>query len=60
LIPLVQKWAVELPPALGLVATIAFGLLLGLPGVLLATPLMVAVMILVRKLYVEDYLEQAG
>ena len=60
LIPLVQKWAVELPPALGLVATIAFGILFGLPGVLLATPLMVVVMILVRKLYVDGYLEQTG
>lgn len=59
LLPLVQKWAVELPPALALVATVAFAIVFGLPGALLATPLLVVVMILVRKLYVEDYLEQA-
>ena len=58
LIPLVQKWAVELPPALALAATVAFAMVFGIPGALLATPLMVVVMILVRKLYVEDYLEQ--
>lgn len=58
LIPLIQKWAVELPPALALIATLAFAIVFGLPGALLATPLLVVVMILVRKLYVEDYLEQ--
>lgn len=58
LVPLVQKWAVELPPALGIAATIAFGILFGLVGALFATPLVVVAMILVRKLYIEDYLER--
>lgn len=48
--PLVQKWAVELPPVLGLVAAIVFGVLFGLMGVFLAAPLMVVAMILVQKL----------
>jgi predicted PurR-regulated permease PerM len=36
---------------------VIFGLLFGLPGVVLATPLMVVVMVLVQKLYVEGALE---
>jgi predicted PurR-regulated permease PerM len=36
--PLVQQHTVVLPPALVMLAVVAFGLLFGLPGVLLATP----------------------
>lgn len=57
LMPLVQRWAVELPPVLGITAAVIFGLLFGLPGVVLASPLMVVAMVLVRKLYVEGVLE---
>lgn len=57
LMPWVQRWAVELPPVLGITAAVIFGLLFGLPGVILATPLMVVVMVLVQKLYVESLLE---
>jgi len=57
LMPFVQRWAVELPPVLGIIAAVIFGLLFGLPGVILATPLMVVVMVLVQKLYVEGALE---
>lgn len=59
LMPFVQRWAVELPPVLGLVAALVFGLLFGLPGVLFATPLMVVAMVLVQRLYVEAVLEAA-
>lgn len=55
--PLVQRWAVQLPPALGVVAVVLAATLFGLPGILLATPLMVVVMVLVQKLYVEGALE---
>ena len=57
LMPFVQRWAVELPPVLGITAAVIFGLLFGLPGIVLATPLMVVVMVLVQKLYVEGVLE---
>lgn len=57
LMPWVQRWAVELPPVLGITAAVIFGLLFGLPGVILATPLMVVAMVLVQKLYVEGLLE---
>lgn len=60
LMPLVQRWAVQLPPVLGIVASVLFGLLFGIIGVLFATPLMVVTMILVRELYVRRFLEQAS
>lgn len=52
-IPLAQKWAVSMPPALALVAIVGFGVLFGLPGVLFALPLTVVAMVLVQKLYVD-------
>lgn len=54
--PLVMKEAVSLPPVLTLTATLVGGVLFGLAGILLATPLTVAIMVLVQKLYVEDVL----
>lgn len=59
LMPFVQRWAVELPPVLGITAAIIFALLFGLAGVIFATPLMVVVMVLVQKLYVEGILESS-
>ena len=58
LMPLVQKWAVSLPPALTILGVVVFGLLFGPLGVLFATPLMVVVMVLVQTLYVDAALEQ--
>jgi len=60
LMPFVQRWAVELPPVLGITAAVIFGLLLGLAGVIFATPLMVVVMVLVQKLYVDGVLESSS
>lgn len=57
LMPLVQRWAVKLPPVLGITAAVIFGILFGIVGVLFATPLMVVVMVLVQKLYIEAFLE---
>jgi predicted PurR-regulated permease PerM len=57
LTPLIQRWAVELPPVVALLSIVAGGLLFGVLGVLFATPLAVVVMTLVQHLYVEDTLE---
>lgn len=57
--PIIQRRAVSLPPALGLISVIFFGLLFGMLGILFATPLMVVIMILVQKLYVEYGLENS-
>jgi predicted PurR-regulated permease PerM len=55
-IPLAQKWAVKLPPVLGLLAIVAFGLVFGLIGVLFAMPLAVVAVVLVERLWVEPRL----
>lgn len=58
LLPLVQRWAVALPPVLGLVAALVFGVLFGPVGVVFATPLMVVAMIAVRVIYLEGVLHR--
>ncbi len=58
LVPLIQRWAVHLPPVMAVGAVIVFGGLFGLPGVVFGTPLMVIAMVLVRELYIEQTLEQ--
>ena len=54
--PLVQRQAVELPPAVTVFAVVAFGLLFGWVGVLFATPLAVVVFVVTKKLWVRDTL----
>lgn len=51
--PIAQRWAVSLPPALGLVGLMALGGLFGLPGLLFAAPLTVVLMTLVEHLYLD-------
>ena len=55
--PLVQQQAVNLPPALTIAAQLFMGVLLGVWGVVLATPLVAASIILIDKLYVEEEAE---
>ncbi len=57
IMPLAQRWAVELPPALSLAAVVAFGLLFGFLGLLFGSPLAVVALILVQQLYVRHGLE---
>jgi predicted PurR-regulated permease PerM len=57
--PMIQKQAVDVPPALLLFAVFAFGLLFGFLGVLLAAPLTVVVFVAVRRLYVQTILGKA-
>ena len=56
--PLIQRRAVFIPPVLLITAQILLGVLFGLLGVLLATPLTVIVIVLVQCLYVEDVLHE--
>ncbi len=58
--PLVQERTVALPPALTIVAQLLFGVLAGGLGVLLATPLTAATVVLVRRLYLEDVLGETS
>lgn len=55
--PLLQRWAVSLSPVVNLLAIVAFGIIFGLWGAVLATPLAVALSVLIRLAYVEDMLE---
>jgi predicted PurR-regulated permease PerM len=56
LLPLIQRRAVHLPPALTLIAQVLLGELLGLMGLLVAAPLTVVSVVLVKMFYVEDTL----
>ncbi len=55
-LPLVQRKAVHLSPALTLVTQILLGELMGLLGLFVAAPLTVAGVVLLKMLYVEDTL----
>ena len=55
--PLIQQRVVALPPATVIVMQLAFGTMLGLLGLLFATPLAVVAMVLIRTLWIEDRLE---
>ena len=57
IIPLLQRWAVEMPPVVGLLAVLAAGILLGPGGIIFAAPIAVVTIELVKHLYVEDTLE---
>ena len=56
LTPLIQRRMVSLPPALSLAAQVLAGVMLGALGLLLAAPLAVVTMVLVRRFYLEDVL----
>lgn len=56
LMPIIQRRIVSIAPAVILTCQVAFGLLFGFLGVALAAPLAVALMVLVRMIYVEDVL----
>jgi len=56
--PLLQQRTAHLPPVLTMFAVLGFGVLFGPLGVLLATPLAVACLVLVQKLWVREVLHE--
>ena len=56
LTPLVQRWAVSIPPALLLFALAGLGTLFGLAGIILAAPLTVVICTVVTLLWTRDAL----
>ncbi len=56
LTPLMQRRQVELPPVVTIAALVAMGMLTGMLGLILATPLAAVIMVLIRDFYVEDIL----
>jgi predicted PurR-regulated permease PerM len=57
--PLLEQEGSGLPPVLTLAAQLLLGVLFGVAGVVLATPLAAVVYVVVRRLYVERWLEGA-
>jgi predicted PurR-regulated permease PerM len=56
--PLLQNRMVDLPPAVTIFGILAAGTLFGVAGVLLATPLTIVVLVLVRRLYLNEDKEE--
>ena len=54
--PMIQKHAVDVPPAVLLFAVIAAGLVFGFLGVLLSAPLTVVIYVMVQRIYVRTLL----
>lgn len=54
--PLIQRRAVEIPPAWTLAAIVLFGALFGVMGIALAMPMVAIGRIAIIRFYVEDYL----
>ena len=59
LVPLVQKRAAHLPPALTLSAQAILSVIVGIAGLALATPITAAALVLTRMIYVEGVLDGA-
>lgn len=60
LTPLIQRWAIRIPPALLLSVQIIFGLIVGIVGLAFAAPLTAVVLVLIEDLYVEDVLAESA
>lgn len=56
--PMIQKHAVNVPPAVLLFSVVAAGLLFGFMGVLLSAPLTVVIFVLVQRIYVSTLLKK--
>lgn len=56
--PLIQQEKVALPPALVIAVQLLFGVLYGILGLALATPIAAALMTIISLVYVTDYLER--
>lgn len=54
--PLIQQEAVTVPPALLIVFQLVMGVVAGVWGMIVATPLLVLIMLLTQSVYVRDYL----
>ncbi len=54
--PLIQRQAVDTPPAWTLVAIVILGALFGVMGIALAMPLVAVGRVAIIRFYVEDYL----
>lgn len=56
LTPLIQRHMVYIPPAIAILSVVAFGLIFGIAGIILAAPLAVIAMVFIGMFYVQDVL----
>lgn len=54
--PMIQKQAVDVPPAVLLFSVLACGMIFGFLGVLLSAPLTVVLYVLIQRIYVQTML----
>ncbi len=57
--PLIQREVISFPMALILIAQVVLGLFTGYLGLILATPVVAILLLLVKKIYIQNYLEKA-
>jgi predicted PurR-regulated permease PerM len=58
--PLVQRQGAKLPPVVTIGSQVLMGSVTGILGLTVATPLALAVMVLIKELYIKDTLGQAS
>ena len=58
--PFVQSRTVELPPALTILSMAVMAALFGALGLMVATPLVAAMLVIVREAYIRDVLGDPG
>ncbi|QMU27100.1 AI-2E family transporter [Adhaeribacter radiodurans] len=58
LTPMLDKKLVSMPPALLLFGQVLLGILVGITGILLASPIIAVLLVLIKELYIKDYLEK--
>jgi predicted PurR-regulated permease PerM len=58
LVPIIYKKTVAISPVITLASLVLFGILAGPIGIILATPLVAVLQIVIRELYIKDYLER--
>jgi predicted PurR-regulated permease PerM len=58
LVPIIFKRTVSISPVITLASLVLFGILAGPLGIILATPLVAAIQLLLKELYIKDYLEK--
>jgi len=56
--PYIQKQAIAMPPALIMISQVVLSILFGFLGLLVATPLTAAAIVVIGELYVKDVLEE--
>ncbi|QMW01563.1 AI-2E family transporter [Spirosoma foliorum] len=60
LTPLLDKKFVSVPPALLLFGQVLLGILVGIAGVLFASPLIAVLLVIIQELYIKDRLEKGA